>query len=99
MRRLRQESGFTLIEVTIAATLLVVGVLGVLSLVDGANKATARTKAREAGVNLAREAVEAVRAVPYPDLLPSQIDSELKAQPGLADSSPKSGWQVVRRNI
>ena len=99
MRRLRQESGFTLIEVTIAATLLVVGVLGVLSLVDGANRATARNKAREAGVNLAREAVEAVRAVPYPDLIPSRIDTELKAQPGLADASPQSGWNVVRRGI
>ena len=59
MRRLRSESGFTLIEVTIAATLLVVGVLGVLSLVNGANRATARNKAREGGINLAREAIEA----------------------------------------
>jgi type II secretory pathway pseudopilin PulG len=95
----RSEAGFTLIEVMVAATLLIVGVLGTLTLLNGANKATARTKAREAGVNLAREAIEAVRAVPYPDLLPSTIDAELKAQPGLADSSGAAGWQVVRRGI
>jgi prepilin-type N-terminal cleavage/methylation domain-containing protein len=94
---LRADRGFTLIEVTVAATLLVVGVLGTLTLLDGANRATSRTKTREAGINLAREAIEAVRAVPYPDLLPSTIDGELKAQPGLSDSSAAAGWQVVRR--
>jgi type II secretory pathway pseudopilin PulG len=98
-RRLRGESGFTLIEVVVAASLLVVGVLGTLTLLNGANRATQRTKAREAGINLAREAIEAVRAVPYPDLLPSTIDSELKAQPGLADASAAAGWQVIRRGI
>src|SRR5829696_5388479 len=96
----RSEQGFTLVEVMVAATLLVVGVLGVLSMLDGANKASARTKAREGGVNLAREAIEAARAVPFPDLIPSRIEAEIGAQPGLADSSTTTaGWNVVRRGI
>ena len=83
-----------------AATILVVGVLGVLTMLDTANKTSARTKAREGAVNLAREAIEAVRAVPYPDLVPAQIEAELKAQPGLADADTgATGWQVRRRNI
>ena len=99
MRRLRAEGGFTLIEVTVAATLLVVGVLGVLTMVDNANKASARTKAREGAVNLAREAIEAARAVPFPDLTPARIQDEIAAQPGLADGSGNAGWNVVRRGI
>ena len=95
----RDEHGFTLVEVVVAATLLVVGVLGVLTMLDGANRATVRTKAREAGINLAREAIEAARAVPYPELVPAQIGPELQAQPGLADVSADAGWQVRRRNI
>jgi Tfp pilus assembly protein PilV len=97
--RLRSERGFTLVEVTVAATLLIVGVLGTLTLLDGANRATARTKAREGAVNLAREAIEAARAVPYPDLTVSGTVGELQAQPGLADASTQTGWNVVRRGI
>ena len=94
------ERGFTLVEVMVAATVLVVGVLGLLTMLDTANKTTARTKAREGAVNLAREAIEAVRAVPYPDLTQTQIEPELKAQPGLADAdSGAVGWQIRRRNI
>ena len=93
------ERGMTLIEVMVAATVLVVGVLGVLTMLDTANKTSARTKAREGAVNLAREAVEAVRAVPYPDLVPSQIAAELQAQPGLDDASTDTGWQIRRRNV
>lgn len=99
MNRLRAEGGFTIIEVTVAATLLVVGVLGVLTLLNGANKASASTKAREGATNLAREAIEAARAVPYPELTPSRLESELTAQPGLEDASGAAGWNVRRRGI
>lgn len=93
------ERGFTLVEVMVAATILIVGVLGLVTMLDGANRATSRTKAREAGVNLAREAIEAARAVPYPEMVPAQAEAELRAQPGLADASADPGWQVRRRDI
>ena len=95
----RDERGFTLVEVMVAASILVVGVLGVLTMLDAANGATARTKAREGGVNLAREAIEAARAVPYPELIPAQVGAELQAQPGLGDVDPAPGWQVRRRGL
>jgi len=97
--RLRAEGGFTIIEVTVAATLLIVGVLGVLTLMDGANKASASTKAREGATNLAREAIEAARAVPYPDLTPTRIQPEIASQPGLEDTGAEAGWNVTRRGI
>lgn len=98
-KRLSGERGFTLIEVIVAATILVVGVLGLVTMLDGANRTTARTKAREAGINLARESIEAARAVPYPDLVPAQAESEIRAQPGLGDASADPGWQIRRRDI
>lgn len=93
------EHGFTLVEVMVAATLLVVGVLGALTMLDGANAATSRTKARDGATNLAREAIEAARAVPYPELVPSRIQDELASQPGLGDASSATGWNIVRRGI
>lgn len=98
LARLKSDAGFTLVEVTVAAALLLVGVLGVLTMLDGANKASARTKTREAGINLAREAIEAARAVPFPDLVAARINGELQAQPGLADGSAAAGWNVERRD-
>jgi Tfp pilus assembly protein PilV len=93
------DRGFTLIEVVVAASILIVGVLGVLSLLNAANRATVRTKSREAATNLAREAIEAGRAVPYPDLTPGNLVAQLQAQPGLADALPGAAWEIKRRGI
>jgi prepilin-type N-terminal cleavage/methylation domain-containing protein len=99
--RLRSgERGFTLIEVLVAIFILLVGVLGVVALIDGANFATAQTKSREGGTNLAREILDGARAVDYDKLTPAEIVGELQSQPGLADSSASAdGWQLARRGI
>ena len=68
-RAAADQSGFTLVEVMVAVFILLIGVLGALTLLDGANAATSRTKKREAATNLARELIESARAVPYPDLI------------------------------
>lgn len=97
-RSLGDHAGFTLVEVIVAATILLVGVLGVLTLLNAANRATSRTKAREAATNLAREVIEAARAVAYPNLTPPQIAQELQGQPGLASTTSPAVWTVKRRN-
>ncbi len=98
--RLREERGFTITEVVVAAMILLVGVLGALTLLDGANRATAKTKAREGATNLAREVIEAARVVGYPSLTPAAIKSQLQAQPGLADTiATQAGWNLKRREI
>ena len=98
-RQVRGEAGMTLVELMVAALVLVVGVLGTLTLLDNANDATARTKAREAGTNLAREIVEATRSLPYPNLTPTSFATQLQSQPGLADANGSTGWNVRRRNL
>ena len=66
--RVRDERGFTLIEVMVTMLILVVGIGGTLALIDGANARTLATKEREAGNALTREVIEAARSVPYRQL-------------------------------
>lgn len=98
-RRLATQDGFTLFEMTAAALVLVVGMLGTLTMISGANKRITENRAREGATNLAREVVEGARAVSYPDIVPASIESLIQLQPGLADSSPEAGWNVERRGI
>jgi prepilin-type N-terminal cleavage/methylation domain-containing protein len=97
--RLHDERGFTLIEVLVAAFVLVVGVLATLTLLSGANRATAATQSREAGVSLARELVEAARGLSYDKLTATGIDAELQAVPGLQDTPLGGPYQIKRRGV
>ena len=45
--------------------ILLVGVLGVVTLVDGANAVTSKTKAREGGTAIARSVIEVSRSIRY----------------------------------
>ena len=95
----REESGYSLVEVLIAIVLLTVGVLGTVALVDNANLRTSDTKGREGATSLARELVESSRTVPFNNITPTDLQPELSAKPGLADSDGAAGWQVERRNF
>ncbi len=97
-RRFRSdEDGFTMIEVLVAAVVLLGGVVVLLSLVDMANRTTANTRARDAGTTLARQVTEAARSIPYAMLTPQTVEAELQSQPGLA--SRESGeWTLERQN-
>jgi Tfp pilus assembly protein PilV len=97
-RRLASDNGFTLVELMVAAFVLMIGVLGVVTLFDHANRATSRTKHREAATSLARELIEASRAVPYPTLVPADFAGALRSQPGLSDLENGGTWTVQRRN-
>lgn len=98
--RADDELGFTLVEVMVAVVLLLVGVLGVVTLVTGANAQTAVTKSREGATNLSREILDAARGADYDSLTNGSIVSALQAEPGLADSDPgTAGWQINRRGV
>jgi prepilin-type N-terminal cleavage/methylation domain-containing protein len=93
------ERGFTLIEVLVAMTVLLVGVLGALAIIDRANATTVTTRSREAAVNLAREVIEGARSVPYQRLTPASVVDEIQALPGLADDGEPVGWTIRRRGF
>ena len=96
--RVREERGFTLIEVMVTMLILVVGISGAVALIDGANARTLATKDREAGNALTREVIEAARSIPYRQLGGTSLKTELQAIPGLEDSTPSTvAWTIERR--
>lgn len=97
----RSENGFTLIEVMVAITVLLVGVLGAVTLIDGANAQTSRTKAREGATALGRSVLEVSRGVPYAELTSERVLAELEARgEGFADSDVVApGHQVASRGF
>ncbi len=96
---IREEAGYSLVEVLIAIVLLTVGVLGTVALMDNANLRTSDTKGREGATSLVRELVESSRTVAFNNITPADLQPELSAKPGLADSDGAAGWQVERRNF
>jgi len=99
-RAFRDQRGFTLIEVMAAMLILTAGVLGTVSLIDGANASTSLTNARVGATNLARELAETARGSDYDLLATATVTGVLQARPGLADAeAAKPGWQIKRRGI
>lgn len=93
----RSEHGFTLIEVVVAAFVLIVGVMGTFLLLDSSTRALGSSRAREGATGLAREVLEQARLTPY-----SQLDqgAVLTVMQGLSGYQSTSGSTVtvVRRN-
>lgn len=96
---MRSTQGFTLVEVMIAGFVLVTGVLGAVTLVNGANRSTYTTKQRDAATNLVRQIIEGARSIPYSQLSQNDFAADLKALPGLSDTGAGSGWTIQRRGI
>ncbi|HYH58712.1 MAG TPA: hypothetical protein VD790_05785 [Thermoleophilaceae bacterium] len=89
----RGEDGFTMVEVMVAALLLVTGILAVLGVYNGALQTTATSNTRIAATNLVRELVETARELDYVDL--DAVTSQLQSR-GLGSGSP---WTIERRGL
>jgi type IV pilus assembly protein PilV len=96
-----REDGFTIIEVMVAMFILLVGVLGTLTLIQGSLSSTARTNAREQGTNLARDLVERTRQAAYTDVSMSVAPATLRATLPASEVGALSGstFQVTRRRV
>jgi prepilin-type N-terminal cleavage/methylation domain-containing protein len=95
----RAQDGFTLIEVLIAAVVLVVGLTVLFGLLDSSVKATAATRTREGATSLAREILEDARTLGYSSIAPNSIVGELQAMHGLENASGGATWQIARRGV
>jgi prepilin-type N-terminal cleavage/methylation domain-containing protein len=93
---LSNERGFTLIEILVAMFLLLVGLLGTIALVDGANAETNAADTRIGASNLAREITEDAHAVDYDSLLTSTVVSTLRGYSSLTGTMSGSNWIVSR---
>ncbi len=95
-----RADGFTLIEVMIAASILMVGLLGTFAMLDGAQSTTRANATRTMTLNLAREISEQARSIEYVDLTPSQLVTELRKKPNLAGTIEANGlWTLTRRGV
>src|SRR2546425_11102111 len=65
LSHLRARAGFTLVESMVAMTLLLIGLLGTVKLIDAASSSQGSAKAREAATNLARELLEDAHDTSY----------------------------------
>lgn len=97
MDRLTDQRGFTIVEAMVAAALLLIGVLGTLAMMDTANKKTRTASDRQGATALARDLVEAVRALPYRQVEPgSTLLTRLQAADGLAGNGSVTDWRIER---
>ncbi len=62
------EAGFTIVEAIVATMLLAVGVLTVVASLGAAARSEAAGEHRQEAARLASSEVEAIRAVPYPEV-------------------------------
>jgi prepilin-type N-terminal cleavage/methylation domain-containing protein len=98
--RISSEDGFTLVEVMVAIVVLLVGVLGTVTMIDGANAQTGRTKAREGATALARTVLEISRGVTYEDLTSAEVLQELDERAGFEDAQVTvTGHQIESRGF
>ena len=93
------EAGFTLIEVIVAAFVLVIGLLSLYGLLQVSVKASEATRAREGATSLARQVLEDAHSLPYAQISPNSITSQLQAMHGLANTSGGATWQIVQRGV
>jgi prepilin-type N-terminal cleavage/methylation domain-containing protein len=94
MTSLRDQRGFTLVEVMVAAALLLGGLLATMQMLDVAAGRTTVAQGREGATNLAREVLESANAVDYDALTPGAAQGVLQAAAGVTGD-----WRVERRGF
>jgi prepilin-type N-terminal cleavage/methylation domain-containing protein len=90
------QEGFTLVELMVAALVLVVGMLATLSVLNTGLSKTTLNAQRVAATNLARELTETARQVTYANLDPSTVRAALQAA-GSDLGTGTGAWTVKRR--
>lgn len=101
-RRCPREDGFTLVEVLVAMSVLLVGLLGVVGLVDAGNRTTSSSLKREAGTALARDVLERAHQTTYASLIGVGVGNTLRLSLGDAGATTAltpSTFTVVRRGV
>jgi type II secretory pathway pseudopilin PulG len=93
------ECGFTVVEVLVAAIVLLIGLLSASALLDNSSETSAATNEREQATNLARQIIEDAYSIPYSQISPNSITDELQAMHGLANEGQGPAWQIARRGI
>jgi prepilin-type N-terminal cleavage/methylation domain-containing protein len=98
MHRVRSASGFTLIEVLVAMTVLLIGVLGTVTVMVAGAHANNADRQADSATNLARDLLEAAHSISYDQLAQTSVAAKLQQLPGLADSTG-AGYDIRRGRV
>jgi prepilin-type N-terminal cleavage/methylation domain-containing protein len=93
--RVHEQQGFTLVELMVAALVLVVGMLSLVGVLGTALRKTTLNNQRVGATNLARELTETARQIPYTSLTPASLVSTMRS--GGSDLGTGAPWKIVRR--
>lgn len=74
---MRDERGFSLIEVLVACLVLIIGALGLFGTLDVAAHATMGNRQRQAETSLARQVTEGARSLTFSQLTPANLAAAL----------------------
>ncbi|OIO02676.1 hypothetical protein AUJ67_02100 [Candidatus Desantisbacteria bacterium CG1_02_49_89] len=91
---MRNERGFTLIEVVISAVIFLIAIAGVLYLFPRGMRSIARTKEQTQAVNLGQEKIEEIRGVAYSSIT-AGIPSSAPPYKNSALSDTAAGWDLA----
>jgi type II secretory pathway pseudopilin PulG len=97
--RLPDSTGFSLVEVMIAALILLIGAGAAFSLIDGANRSVTANAARVGGTNLGRELAEYARTTDYDLLQPGQVVAAMRKHASIAGKLSGGTWTMERRGV
>ena len=99
MTRLSDSSGFSLVELLIAALILLIGAGAAFSLIDSANRSVTANAARVGGTNLGRELAEYARTSDYDLLQPGQVVPAMRKHASIAGTLSGGMWEIERRGV
>jgi prepilin-type N-terminal cleavage/methylation domain-containing protein len=92
-----QERGFTIVEMMVAVSVLLIGALGTLAMLDTANKRSRGAADRQNATAVSRQVLEAAKSIPYRDVTPGTIVATLRQDSAIAGTSANP-WQIERDN-
>lgn len=95
--RISEQGGFTIVEVLVAAVVLVVGLGGLLQMLVTADHAISTTRLRQEETSLAREVLEDARGLAPTQLTPTAIASAL--QTAVPQATLSGSNLVVTRSV
>src|SRR3954453_8110911 len=90
------ETGFTLVEILVAITILLVGVLGVTTMISVSDRTTAINNARQGATGVVRRALETSRSLSFRSIKSATLATSIQtASPDLATTQAGT-WKVAR---
>src|SRR3954451_2417357 len=92
----RDESGFTLVEILVSITILLIGVLGVTTMITVSDRTAVANNSRQGATAVVRRALETSRSLSFRSIKSATIATSIQsASPDLATTTAGT-WKVAR---